>query len=241
MTRRKKISIHSINIILRLQQCLTSNYSHSSSEFFQPSTPDHMNTQQKKALAHKFRYIWPYLGMPCSQFAKSLPFFKIPKLIGEGMQRKIWDTGNWQEGNILLLFSWLATCRKIKSSIQMTSYWLLWCVQSSGRLLSKLLGILHGCSSNSHIWLQLYKHYKICSKILQSLTEICLGNRKDAPNNLQCYFCYDTFCTDVKNCFLRAFFNSPLTSRVANLSLSSSALSMSPSATDFSMLSSRPD
>lgn len=109
---------------------LTTIYSHSSSEFFQPSTPDHMNTQKKKYRPTA----WGYRVLICSKLAKSLPVFILPKLMGEIMQKKIWGTGNWEEGNILLLSSWLATWRKIKSSVEMTSYQLLGVVEWAARL-----------------------------------------------------------------------------------------------------------
>lgn len=107
------------------ERCLAFICSHSSLEFFLPSTPEDMKTQElkkKKGLTiiislGKSVLIWIDHAL---NFLNLLSFARLPKLF-EAMQRKIWCTRNWQEGNILSLFSGLAMCRKIKSSIQVAS------------------------------------------------------------------------------------------------------------------------
>lgn len=133
--------------------------------FSLPSTPNHMNTQGKKALARKLRYIWPYLGMPCSQFAESLPFFRIPRLIGEGMQRKICGAqGTDRKGTSYSSFLGLQHAEKSKAQYR-------WQVTDSSESWSRQEGFKASYLGSFTVVVPILIHGYSCTSITRSVAK----------------------------------------------------------------------
>lgn len=183
--------------ILRLQQQYseTTIYTHSSSESFQPSTADHINTQKNKY----WPTTWGSYLLICSSLAKSLPVFRLPKLMGEVMQNKNYEAqGAERKGTSY-------SCPPGLQHRQKTTAKHRWPDTNSSELWSEQQGSKANTWDSSWMYFQFLKTAMAVQAFPDQqqspeITDwICSGNRKDAANNLQCCSTQDTFSPDVQN------------------------------------------
>lgn len=192
MTMRKKIHSFYKHHSKATALWLTSIYSSSSSRILPVINSLSHEYIEKKHWCTSFSasfFIWACLALNLLTLYLSSGF---PSLLGRKCKEKSQAQGTQRKGTSYSCFLGLQHAEKSTAQYRGPVTDSTDSLSQHEGFKARLLGIVYGCIFNCYTDVQALLEQ-------QQNPSICLGNRKDTPNNLQCYFNYDTFCTDVQN------------------------------------------
>lgn len=150
MKRKKKVCLFNKHHSKATAVCLTSTYSHSCSEFFQPSTPNHMNMQEESTDTQVWVLsvlIWAWLALNLLNHYLSSG---LPSLLRREHKGKSEAQGTHWKGTSYSCFLGLQHTEQPKAQYR-------WLVANSSDSWSwhegfkaQLLGIIHSSVFNSY-------------------------------------------------------------------------------------------